>query len=155
MWWTSVLIFTVLRIHYRSIMEVLSDPQNGSPMDKLRLFLIYFLCTPTVSDAEYDQYAGALQVWFWFPSLFLISCCWQAGGCDLAALTYLRRWRSFTMIGSKNMELNQRANQGGTIKAAMFRLDKCQNTFNYIAFYLFSAFWSPSPLSMWGLGWRT
>jgi hypothetical protein len=44
-------------------MEVLSDPQNGTPMDKLRLFLIYFLCTPAVSDAEYDQYAGALQVW--------------------------------------------------------------------------------------------
>ena len=43
-------------------MEVLSDPENGSPMDKLRLFLIYFLCTPAVSDAEYDQYAGALQV---------------------------------------------------------------------------------------------
>merc|ERR1719446_16679 len=45
----------------KSIMEVLSDPENGSPMDKLRLFLIYFLCTPAVSDAEYDQYAGALQ----------------------------------------------------------------------------------------------
>ena len=44
------------------------------------------------------------------------------------------------MIGSKNMELNQRADQGGTTNAAMFRLDKCQNTFNYISFYLFSAF---------------
>merc|ERR1719189_2778978 len=41
----------------KSIMEVLNDPENGSPMDKLRLFLIYFLCTPAVSDAEYDQYA--------------------------------------------------------------------------------------------------
>ena len=70
------MIFTVLYTYIiGSIMEVLSDPQNGSPMDKLRLFLIYFLCTPTVSDAEYDQYAGALQVWFWFPSLFLIKCC--------------------------------------------------------------------------------
>ena len=76
-------------------------------MDKLRLFLIYFLCTPAVSDAEYDQYAGALQ----------------AGGCDLSALTYLRRWRSFTMIGNKNLELNQVAGQQGTTKAvSMFRL---------------------------------
>jgi len=85
----------------KSIMEVLSDPENGSPMDKLRLFLIYFLCTPAVSDAEYDQYAGALQ----------------AAGCDLAPLTYLRRWRSFAMIGSKNMEVNQGMGQGGTTKA--------------------------------------
>ena len=75
-------------------------------MDKLRLFMIYFLCTPVVSDAEYDQYAGALQ----------------AGGCDLSALTYFRRWRSFTMIGSKNLELNQMAGQQGTTKAvSMFR----------------------------------
>ena len=85
---------------------MLSDPQNGTPMDKLRLFLIYFLCTSVVSDAEYDQYAGALL----------------AGGSDLPALTYLRRWRSFTMIGSKNLELNQMAGQQGTIKAvSMFR----------------------------------
>ena len=76
-------------------------------MDKLRLFMIYFLCTPVVSDAEYDQYAGALQ----------------AAGCDLSALTYFRRWRSFTMIGIKNLELNQMAGQQGTTKAvSMFRL---------------------------------
>jgi len=85
----------------KSIMEVLSDPENGSSMDKLRLFLIYFLCTPTVSDAEYDQYAGALQ----------------GAGCDLAALTYLRRWRSFAMIGSKNMEQYQGVGQPSTTKA--------------------------------------
>jgi len=85
----------------KSIMEVLSDPENGSSMDKLRLFLIYFLCTPTVSDAEYDQYAGSLQ----------------GAGCDLAALTYLRRWRSFAMIGSKNMEQYQGVGQPSTTKA--------------------------------------
>ena len=56
-------------------MEVLSDPQNGTPTDKLRLFLTYFLCTPVVSDAEY---AGKTT--------------------DLSTLTY---WRIFTMIGSK------------------------------------------------------
>ena len=36
-------------------MEVLSDPPYGTPLDKVRLFLIYFLCFPAVSDAEYDM----------------------------------------------------------------------------------------------------
>lgn len=100
----------------KSIMEVLSDPQNGTPMDKLRLFLIYFLCTPAVSDAEYDQYAGALQ----------------AGGCDLSALTYLRRWRSFTMIGSKNLELNQVAGQQGTTKAVSMFSSLISQSSNFV-----------------------
>ena len=51
-------------IYYKIIMEVLSDPQNGILLDKLSLFFIYFFCTPTVSDNDYNQYAGALQVWF-------------------------------------------------------------------------------------------
>jgi len=100
----------------KSIMEVLSDPQNGTPMDKLRLFLIYFLCTPAVSDAEYDQYAGALQ----------------AGGCDLSALTYLRRWRSFTMIGSKNLELNQVTGQQGTTKAVSMFSSLISQSSNFV-----------------------
>ena len=78
-------------------------------------------------------------------SLFLtmivfITFCWQAGGCDLAALTYLRRWRSFTMIGSKNTELNQTVGQGGTTKAvSMFRLEKSQIMFPTTMHFLFSA----------------
>jgi len=100
----------------KSIMEVLSDPQNGTANDKLRLFLIYFLCTPAVSDAEYDQYASALQ----------------ASGCDLSALTYLRRWRSFTMIGSKNMEYNQTAAQGGTTKAVSMFSSLISQSSNFV-----------------------
>ena len=42
--------------------QVLTDPASGTGQDKLRLFLLYFLCSPAVSDAELDQYAGALQV---------------------------------------------------------------------------------------------
>jgi hypothetical protein len=55
-------VFTEPDMSFKSIMEVVSDPQNGTPMDMLRLFLIYFLCSTAVSDGEYDQYAGALQV---------------------------------------------------------------------------------------------
>ena len=46
----------------KSIMEVVNDPENGGPEDKMRLFIIYFLCSPQMSDAELDQYSAALQV---------------------------------------------------------------------------------------------
>ena len=43
----------------------------------------------------------------------------QAGGCDLPALTYLKRWISFTMIRIKNLELNDFSN--------CFEQNKCWN----------------------------
>ena len=57
--------------------QVLEDPENGVAEDKLRLFLIFFLSSPAVSEAELEQYSAALQ----------------AAGADLAPLTYLR-WAS-------------------------------------------------------------
>ena len=40
----------------KSIMEVVNDPENGSPEDKIkmRLFIIYFLYSPQMSDTELD-----------------------------------------------------------------------------------------------------
>ena len=34
------------------IMEVVNDPENSSPEDKMRLFIIYFLYSPQMSDTE-------------------------------------------------------------------------------------------------------
>jgi len=87
----------------RSLMEVLEDPENGVAEDKLRLFLIFFLSSPAVSEAELEQYSAALQ----------------AAGCDLAPLTYLRRWRSFTQQSSKTLEVAS-GQQGGTRAVNMF-----------------------------------
>ena len=36
---------------FRSIMEMINDPEQGTPDDKLRLFLIYYLCTGTKSNS--------------------------------------------------------------------------------------------------------
>jgi len=33
----------------KSIMEVVNDLENGGPEDKMRLFIIYFLCSPQMS----------------------------------------------------------------------------------------------------------
>ena len=82
--------------YFRSMMEILNDPENGTSDDKLRnkiysrklhflsnysiniclmtssitrmglivsrLFLIYYLCSNTITDTELDQYTTALQV---------------------------------------------------------------------------------------------
>ena len=58
-------------------MEILTDSETGTPDDKLRLFLIYYLLSPTVSDAEFDELSAALQ----------------GSGEALSSLTYLRRCR--------------------------------------------------------------
>jgi len=88
----------------KSIMEIINDPENGGPDDKLRLFLIYYLCTNTVTDAEFDQYSATLQ----------------AAGCSLSALTYLKRWRSFSMINTKNFEISQGPGMTTTKSVSMF-----------------------------------
>ena len=38
----------------KSIMEVVNDLENGGPEDKMRLFIIYFLYSPQMLDAELD-----------------------------------------------------------------------------------------------------
>ena len=61
----------------RSLLDIIGDSECGTPEDKLRLFLVYFICSTNMTDAETNQYAAALQ----------------AAGCDLAALRYLKRWK--------------------------------------------------------------
>jgi len=81
----------------KSLLEVLSDPESGTPDDKLRLFLIYFLLSPNVTDSEVDELTSALA----------------SSGVSLAALTYLRRMRSFSQASAKSMEVNTGAAGAG------------------------------------------
>jgi len=104
----------------KSIMDVLSDPDNGTPDDKLRLFLIFYLTSPTISDAEFDQYAGALR----------------QSGCDLAPLTFLKQWKSYTMQGSRSYGsegTNQGAGgAGGQIKAVSMFSNLISQSSNFV-----------------------
>lgn len=61
----------------RSVLDIISDAECGTPEDKLRLFLVYFICSTNMTDSETDQYAAALK----------------AAGCNLAPLRYLKRWK--------------------------------------------------------------
>jgi len=66
----------------RSLMQVFEDPDAGTAEDKMRLFLIYYICSAGIPDAEVDQYSNVLQ----------------EIGCDLAPLQYLKRWKSLSQM---------------------------------------------------------
>ncbi|GLH13371.1 Protein sly1 homolog [Gryllus bimaculatus] len=84
----------------RSIMELLTDPEAGTPEDKMRLFIIYYICTHSMSEADCDRYAAALQ----------------NAGCDLSPLTYIKRWKAYAkMAATPNQYVG-----GGTKTVSMF-----------------------------------
>ncbi|XP_053693499.1 protein sly1 homolog [Sabethes cyaneus] len=61
----------------RALIEVLRDPEFGTPEDKMRLFIIYYICS-NMAEAEYQRLEQVLK-----------EC-----GCDLAPMPYVRRWKS-------------------------------------------------------------
>jgi hypothetical protein len=69
----------------RGILDILLDPEMGSPNDKLRFFLIYYLLLQqTMPQSELDQFTSALE----------------SAGCDLAAISFVKKWISYTKMAS-------------------------------------------------------
>ena len=63
---------------------MVNDSEKGVAEDKLRLFLLYYLSVDDVPAADMNDFEAALR----------------RAGCEIAALTYLRRIRAFgRMIG--------------------------------------------------------
>ena len=58
----------------------------GSSEDKLRLFIIYYLCTNNVSQAELDQYLLQLQ----------------SMNCDIECIKFLKRYKSISKMNYSN-----------------------------------------------------
>ncbi|XP_045174268.1 sec1 family domain-containing protein 1-like [Mercenaria mercenaria] len=83
-----------------NLMEIISDPEAGTPEDKLRLFLIALICGPTLSDAQIDQYSVALE----------------GANCDISALQYIRRWKAYTKMTAAPSQYGG----GGTKTVNMF-----------------------------------
>lgn len=83
----------------KPIMDIISDPDAGTPEDKLRLFIISVICGQQMSDCEIDQYCTALQ----------------SAGCDLAAIQYIRRWKSYAKVPDSSSYAG-----GGTNTVSMF-----------------------------------
>ncbi|GFR22728.1 sec1 family domain-containing protein 1 [Trichonephila clavata] len=84
----------------KSLMDMITDPEAGLPSDKLRLFLISFICGPTMTEAEVDQYITALQ----------------DAGCDVESIQYMRRWKTYSKLSSHTASQYS----GGTKTVSMF-----------------------------------
>uniref|UniRef100_A0A8K9WYV3 Sec1 family domain-containing protein 1 n=1 Tax=Oncorhynchus mykiss TaxID=8022 RepID=A0A8K9WYV3_ONCMY len=68
-----------------SLLDIISDPDAGTPEDKMRLFLIFYITAlqPT-SETDLDQYKKALL----------------DTGCDLSPVNYIKQWKAFTKIAA-------------------------------------------------------
>ena len=61
----------------RPLIDLLTDPEFGTPEDKMRLFIIHYICTPHVPDTEFAKFESILQEL----------------GCDLSPIPYIQRWK--------------------------------------------------------------
>ncbi|XP_074680649.1 sec1 family domain-containing protein 1 isoform X4 [Strix aluco] len=69
----------------KSLLDMISDPDAGTPEDKMRLFLIYYISsTQAPSEIDLEQYKKALM----------------DAGCNLAPLSYIKQWKAFTKMAS-------------------------------------------------------
>ncbi|XP_058470672.1 sec1 family domain-containing protein 1 [Solea solea] len=69
----------------KSLLDIISDPDAGTPEDKMRLFLIYYITAQLVpSESDLEQYKTALL----------------DAGCDLSPLNYIKQWKAFTKMAA-------------------------------------------------------
>lgn len=83
----------------KSLMDMITDPEAGTPADKLRLFLISYICGPSMTEAEVDQYVTAMR----------------DAGCDCEAVNYMRRWKTYSKLSLTTSQYS-----GGTKTVSMF-----------------------------------
>lgn len=69
----------------KSLLDIISDPDAGTPEDKMRLFLIYYITAQQApSELDLEQYKKALL----------------DAGCDLSPLNYIKQWKAFTKMAA-------------------------------------------------------
>lgn len=61
----------------KTLLEIITDSETGTPEDKLRLFLIYYICTQHLSEDDLRKFEHSLT----------------ETGCDLSSLLYIKRWK--------------------------------------------------------------
>uniref|UniRef100_A0AAQ6IDN1 Sec1 family domain containing 1 n=1 Tax=Anabas testudineus TaxID=64144 RepID=A0AAQ6IDN1_ANATE len=69
----------------KSLLDIISDPDAGTPEDKMRLFLIYYITAQQApSESDLEQYKKGLL----------------DAGCDLSPLNYIKQWKAFTKMAA-------------------------------------------------------
>lgn len=61
----------------KSILEIISDPEIGTPEDKLRLYIIFYICSTNLTENDCKRHEQALA----------------DAGCDLQTINYIKRWK--------------------------------------------------------------
>lgn len=62
-------------VESKAVMDLISDAGAGTAEDKMRLFIIYYLCSPQVADEDYNKFEAALL----------------AANCDIQPMSYMKR----------------------------------------------------------------
>uniref|UniRef100_A0A8C0D7Z3 Sec1 family domain containing 1 n=1 Tax=Balaenoptera musculus TaxID=9771 RepID=A0A8C0D7Z3_BALMU len=71
----------------KSLLDIISDPDAGTPEDKMRLFLIYYISAQQApSEADLEQYKKALT----------------DAGCNLNPLQYIKQWKEYNGMQSSS-----------------------------------------------------
>jgi len=78
----------------KTLLEIINDPETGNTEDKIRLFMIYYLCSTNLSQAELDQYLLQLQ----------------AAHCDIDCIKFLKRYKSLSKLSYTNQVNAESAN---------------------------------------------
>ncbi|KAK2717935.1 sec1 family domain-containing protein 1-like [Artemia franciscana] len=82
----------------------------GNPDDKLRLFLIYFICIPFIREEEHNKCQQALV----------------DSGCNLTALDYIKQWKAYSQPQASTTTGSDYYFGSGTKAASLF--SKIANT---------------------------
>lgn len=64
-------------VETKAVIDLIADPSAGTPEDKVRLFIIYYLCTTQIPEEEYKKFENALL----------------AANCDVKPMAYMKRWK--------------------------------------------------------------
>ncbi|KAJ2950086.1 hypothetical protein O0L34_g11427 [Tuta absoluta] len=84
-------------VESKTVLDLISDPSAGTPEDKMRLFIIYYLCSGQLAEDEYKKFEAALT----------------SAECDVKPMAYMKRWKGFTKMSSQY-------EGGGTKTVSMF-----------------------------------
>lgn len=88
----------------KPLLELLRDPEFGQPEDKLRLYIIYYICAQQLPETEQERLREALQ----------------AAGCDLTSLAYVQRWKAIMNRSPAGITQVTQYEGGGTRTVSMF-----------------------------------
>lgn len=82
-----------------AVLEHIRNPEFKDPNDKLRMFLVFYIMSNTISAADLTEYEEALS----------------SQGCDISALTYIKRVKEITKMSiiSNQQQPNPATSQAG------------------------------------------